>query len=101
MGDYLARLESSSDAPVSRTPRPPNPPSPPSWGSGGGGPFNPQERERPSVPPVVARAPAVQGGGPTPQRRFRTRDLVIFGAIVGLVVVAAVATILVVLLKAG
>jgi hypothetical protein len=50
---------------------------------------------------VVARAPAVQGGGPTPQRRFRTRDLVIFGAIVGLVVVAAVATILVVLLKAG
>ncbi|MFH1765576.1 MAG: hypothetical protein ABIF09_15415 [Gemmatimonadota bacterium] len=49
----------------------------------------------------MARVPAPQGGGTTPQRRFRTRDLVIFGTIVGLVVVAAVATILVVLLKAG
>jgi len=100
MGDYLARLDSSSDAPVSGTPRPPIIPSPPAWESGGGVPFSSQGRDSSSSPTVVAGAPVPQGGGTTPQRRFRTRDIVIFGGILGLVIVAAVVTVLVVLLSA-
>ncbi len=100
MGNYLARLDSSSDAPAPGTPRPPAAPSAPPWGSGGGVPFGSQGRDASSSPTVVARAPLPHGDGTTPQRRFRTRDLVIFGGVVGLVIVATVVTVLVVLLSA-
>ena len=100
MGNYLARLDPSSDAPAPGAPHPPVAPSAPPWGSGGGVPFSSQGRDASSSPTVVARAPLPHGDGTTPQRRFRTRDLVIFGAVVGLVIVAAVVTVLVVLLSA-
>jgi hypothetical protein len=50
---------------------------------------------------VVTQAPTPQGDGATSGRRFRKRDLVIFGTVVGLVVIAAIVTVVVVLLAAG
>ena len=99
MGDYLARLESSSNAGISPAPRHQPPPPPPSWGSHGGP--SPQS-PAPSGPSAsnTARPPVSPGGGPGSTRRFRTRDLVIFGTILGLVVIAAVVTVVVVLLTA-
>jgi hypothetical protein len=101
MGDYLARLESSTDAQVPGSPRPHAPPPPPQWGSGGAGPYDPPGRDSPSAPAMMSRAPASLNDAPPSGRRFRTRDLVIFGAVIGLVVVAAVVAVLVVLLKSG
>jgi hypothetical protein len=50
---------------------------------------------------MMSKAPASRSDAPSSARRFRTRDLVIFGAVVGFVVVAAVVAVLVVLLKSG
>jgi hypothetical protein len=50
---------------------------------------------------MMAKAPGSRNDAPPSSRRFRTRDLVIFGAVIGLVVVAAVVAVLVVLLKSG
>ena len=95
MGEYLSRLDSSSGPSVSGTPRPPAPPAAPSWarddGSHGGGGS--------SAPTVVTRSPTPQGKGGPQARRFRTRDLVIFGAIIGVVVIAAIATVVIVILS--
>ncbi len=90
MGDYLARLDSSSSPRVSGTPRPQSTPPPPSWGSPGGSPPQPSGQ---------AVRPAAPGGDSGPTRRFRTRDIVIFGAILGFVLIAAIVTVVVVLLN--
>ncbi|MBT8396221.1 MAG: hypothetical protein KJN92_04615 [Gemmatimonadetes bacterium] len=104
MGDYLARLDSSSGSPMSGPPRPPVTPvtpAAPSWGSDGGAPSGATGREGTSAPTVVTRAPTPQGAGTTSGKGLRKRDLVIFGTVVGLVVIAAIVTVVVVLLTAG
>lgn len=98
MGDYLSRLDSSRDQ-GGTTPRPSPPPSSapavPEWAKA----TNPPEGVGSSIPTVVARAPV--SPEPTPGRRFRTRDIVIFASVVGLVVVAAVVAVLLVLLASN
>ena len=100
MGDYLARLDSSSGSPMPSAPRPPATPAAPSWVSDGGTPGGFSGRGGPSAPTVVTGAPEPPGAGTAPTRRSRTRDLVIFGTVIGLVIVAAIVTVVVVLLTA-
>jgi len=100
MGDYLARLDSSSGSPMPSAPRPPATPAAPSWASDSGAPVGYAGKGGPSAPTVVTRAPAPPGGGATPTRGFQKRDLVIFGTVIGLVIVAAIVTVVVVILTA-
>ena len=95
MGEYLSRLDSAASPSAPGTPRPPAPPAAPSWASHGGG----QRVGGPSAPTVVTRAPTPHGEGAAPMRRFRTRDLVIFGAVLSVVIIAAITTVVIVILS--
>jgi hypothetical protein len=100
MGDYLARLDSSSGLPPMSPPPTPATPPAPDWSMDAGGPGTPFGDGGSSAPTVVSRAPEPSPDGGGPVKRFRTRDLVIFGIVVGLVVTAAIVTVVMVLITA-